>query len=230
MIQTEVDSRLNTMELIKHLIDLFLHLDKHLNEIIQGYGLWTYLILFLIIFCETGLVVTPFLPGDSLLFAAAALSATEGSPLHVGWLFILLTIAAIIGDTVNYWIGSYLGPKVFSQEKSRLFKKEHLMRTQKFYEKYGAKTIIIARFIPIVRTFAPFVAGVGSMNYARFITYNIVGGIFWVAICLAAGYLFGNIPIVKNNFSIVILAIVFISILPAIIEFLRSRSKKKSND
>jgi membrane-associated protein len=218
------------METIKHLIDLFLHLDKHLNEIIQGYGLWTYLILFLIIFCETGLVVTPILPGDSLLFAAAALSATEGSPLNVGWLFLLLSIAAIIGDTVNYWIGSYLGPKVFSQEKSRLFKKEHLMRTQKFYEKYGAKTIIIARFIPIVRTFAPFVAGIGSMNYARFITYNIVGGILWVAICLTAGYLFGNIPIVKQNFSIVILAIVFISILPAIIEFLRNRSKNKAND
>jgi membrane-associated protein len=230
LIQTEVDSRLNTMELIKHLIDLFLHLDKHLNEVIQGYGLWTYLILFLVIFCETGLVVTPILPGDSLLFAAGALSATEGSPLNVVWLFLLLSVAAILGDTVNYWIGSYLGPKVFSQEKSRFFKKEHLVRTQTFYEKYGSKTIIIARFIPIVRTFAPFVAGIGKMNYGRFITYNIVGGIFWVAICVFAGYLFGNIPIVKKNFSIVILVIVFISILPAIIEFLRSRSKKKASD
>jgi membrane-associated protein len=215
------------MELIKYLIDLFLHLDKHLNEVIQGYGLWTYMILFLVIFCETGLVVTPILPGDSLLFAAGALSATEGSPLHPGWLFVLLSIAAIIGDTVNYWLGSYLGPKVFAQEKSRFFKKEHLIRTQKFYEKYGAKTIIIARFIPIVRTFAPFVAGIGSMNYGRFITYNIVGGIFWVGVCVLAGYLFGNIPIVKKNFSIAILAIVFISILPAIIEIIRHRLKPK---
>jgi membrane-associated protein len=213
------------MELIKSLIDIFLHLDKHLNEVIQSYGLWTYLILFLIVFCETGLVVTPFLPGDSLLFAAGALAASEGSPLNIGLLFLLLTAAAIIGDTVNYWAGSYFGPKVFSQEKSRFFKKEHLVRTQKFYEKYGGKTIIIARFIPIIRTFAPFVAGIGSMNYLRFITYNIVGGILWVTICLAAGYLFGNIPIVKKNFSIVVLAIVFISILPAIIEFLRNRYK-----
>ncbi|MBI3654303.1 MAG: DedA family protein [Acidobacteria bacterium] len=213
------------MELIKSLIDLFLHLDKHLNEAIQHYGLWTYLILFLIVFCETGLVVTPFLPGDSLLFAAAALAASAGSPLNVGLLFVLLSVAAIIGDTVNYWIGSYLGPKVFSQEKSRFFKKEHLLRTQKFYEKYGGKTIIIARFIPIVRTFAPFVAGIGQMKYWQFITYNIVGGIFWVAICLAAGYLFGNIPMVKNNFSLVVLAIVFISILPPIIEYFRSRSR-----
>jgi membrane-associated protein len=215
------------MEFIKSLIDLFLHLDKHLNEVIQSYGLWTYLILFLIVFCETGLVVTPILPGDSLLFAAGALSATTGSPLNIWVLFLLISIAAIVGDTVNYFIGSYLGPKVFSQEKSRFFKKEHLIRTQKFYEKYGGKTIIIARFIPIIRTFAPFVAGIGTMNYWRFITYNIVGGIFWVAICLTAGYLFGNIPIVKNNFSIVILAIAFLSILPPIIEFIRNRSQAK---
>jgi membrane-associated protein len=215
------------MELINYLIDLFLHLDKHLNVVIQDYGLWTYLILFLVIFCETGLVITPILPGDSLLFAAGALAATDGSPLSVGWLFILLSIAAILGDTVNYWLGSYFGPKVFSQEKSRFFKKEHLIRTQKFYERYGAKTIIIARFVPIVRTFAPFVAGIGSMNYARFITYNIAGGIFWVGICVAAGYLFGNIPIVKKNFSLAILAIIFISILPAIIEILRHRFKAK---
>jgi membrane-associated protein len=215
------------MELIQYLVDLFLHLDKHLNDIIQSYGLWTYLILFLVIFCETGLVVTPILPGDSLLFAAGALAAIDGSPLNVGLLFLLLSAAAIIGDTVNYWLGSYLGPKVFSQEKSRFFKKAHLIRTQQFYEKYGAKTIIIARFMPIIRTFAPFVAGIGSMNYARFITYNIVGGILWVAICLFAGYLFGNIPIVKKNFSVVILAIVFISILPPIIEYLRNRYKAR---
>jgi membrane-associated protein len=219
------------MELIKHFIDIFLHLDTHLNEVIQSYGLWTYLILFLIIFCETGLVVTPILPGDSLLFAAGALAAIDGSPLNVWLLFLLLCVAAILGDTVNYWLGAKLGPKVFAQEKSRFFKKEYLIRTQKFYERYGAKTIIIARFVPIVRTFAPFVAGIGSMNYARFITYNIVGGIFWVGICLAAGYLFGNIPIVKKNFSVVILAVIFISILPAIIEIIRSRiNKKKGNE
>ena len=215
------------MEFIKYLIDLFLHLDKHLNEIIQSYGLWTYLILFLIVFCETGLVVTPFLPGDSLLFAAGALAATEGSPLSVWLLFVLLCVAAIIGDTVNYWIGSYLGPKVFRQEKSRFFKKEYLLRTQRFYEKYGAKTIIIARFVPIIRTFAPFVAGIGSMNYLKFITYNVVGGIIWVTVCLFAGYLFGNLPFVQNNFSLVILAIVFISILPAVIEILRNRFASK---
>ena len=220
------------MELIKHLIDIFLHLDKHLNEVIQGYGLWTYLILFVIIFCETGLVVTPILPGDSLLFAAGALAATAGSPLSVWLLFVLLSAAAIIGDTVNYWIGAYVGPKVFRQEKSRFFKKEYLIRTQKFYEKYGAKTIIIARFVPIVRTFAPFVAGIGSMNYLKFITYNIVGGVLWVAICLFAGYWFGNLPFVQKNFSIAILAIVFISVLPALIEILRSRfgSKNKLAD
>lgn len=215
------------MEFIKYLIDLFLHLDKHLNEIIQNYGLWTYLILFLIVFCETGLVVTPFLPGDSLLFAAGALAATEGSPLNVWLLFVLLCVAAIIGDTVNYWIGSYLGPKVFRQEKSRFFKKEYLLRTQRFYEKYGAKTIIIARFVPIIRTFAPFVAGIGSMNYLKFITYNIVGGIIWVTVCLFAGYLFGNLPFVQNNFSLVILAIVFISVLPAAVEILRNRFASK---
>jgi membrane-associated protein len=215
------------MELIKTLFDLLLHLDKHLNEIIRDYGLWTYLILFLIIFCETGLVVTPILPGDSLLFAAGALAATEGSPLNVGLLFILLTVAAILGDTVNYWIGAKVGPKVFTQEKSRFFKKEYLIRTQKFYEKYGGKTIIIARFIPIVRTFAPFVAGIGTMNYLQFIVYNIVGALLWVTICLFLGYFFGNIPIVKKNFSLVILAIVFISILPAIIEILRNKFSAK---
>ncbi|MEW6128248.1 MAG: DedA family protein [Acidobacteriota bacterium] len=213
------------MELIKSLIDLFLHLDKHLNEIIRDYGVWTYLILFLVIFCETGLVVTPFLPGDSLLFAAGALAATEGSPLSVWLLFFLLCIAAVIGDTVNYWIGAKIGPKVFTQEKSRFFKKEHLLRTQKFYEKYGGKTIIIARFIPIVRTFAPFVAGIGTMNYFKFISYNVIGGILWVSICLFLGYFFGNIPIVKKNFSLVILAIVFISVLPAVFEIIRSRFK-----
>lgn len=209
------------MELIKSLIDFFLHLDQHLGELIRNYGLWTYLILFLIIFCETGLVVTPFLPGDSLLFLAGAL-ASDGS-LNVFWLFILLSVAAIIGDTVNYWIGHYLGPKIFHKENVRFLNKKHLERTHAFYEKYGGKTIIIARFIPIIRTFAPFVAGIGSMTYWRFITYNVVGGILWVGICVFAGFFFGTIPIVRNNFSIVAIAIVLISVLPMLIEFIRHR-------
>lgn len=209
------------MEIITKLIDIFLHLDKHLNEIIGQYGAWTYLILFVIIFCETGLVVTPFLPGDSLLFAAGAFAAL-GS-LNVFWLFVLLTIAAIVGDTVNYWMGHWVGPKVFHSENVRFLNKKHLERTHEFYERYGGKTIIIARFVPIIRTFAPFVAGIGSMTYWRFITYNIVGGVAWVAICVFAGYYFGNLEIVKNNFSLVIIAIVLISVLPMAVEFLRHR-------
>ncbi|MCI0485246.1 MAG: DedA family protein [Blastocatellia bacterium] len=218
------------MEWISYFVDLFLHLDRHLNEVIQDYGLWTYLILFLIIFCETGLVVTPLLPGDSLLFAAGALAASEGSPLDVNLLFILLTVGAILGDTVNYWIGAWVGPKIFYKEKVRFFKKEYLERTHRFYEKYGGKTIIMARFVPIIRTFAPFVAGIGSMTYWRFILYNITGGIAWVAICIYSGYLFGNIPIVKSNFSIVILVIVFISILPGLIEYGKHRFRKSRTE
>ena len=216
------------MEFIKSLIDLFLHLDQHLGELIRDYGLWTYLILFIVIFCETGLVVTPFLPGDSLLFLAGAL-ASDGS-LNVVWLFILLSVAAIVGDTVNYWIGHYLGPKIFHKENVRFLNKKHLERTHAFYEKYGGKTIIIARFIPIIRTFAPFVAGIGSMTYWRFITYNIVGGILWVGICVFAGYFFGTIPIVRNNFSLVVIAIVFISVLPVFIEFIRHRLSRSKAD
>lgn len=217
------------MELIRYLFDIILHLDKHLAEIIQGYGTWTYLILFLIIFCETGLVITPFLPGDSLLFAAGALAALDGSPLSVWMLFLLLSVAAIIGDTVNYWVGAYIGPKAFSSN-SRFFKKEYLIRTHEFYERHGGKTIIIARFIPIIRTFAPFVAGIGSMTYWRFIVYNIAGGLLWVSICLFFGYLFGNIPIIKRNFSLVIIAIIFISILPGLIEILRQKIKNRSEE
>jgi len=212
------------MDFLKTLIDFFLHLDQHLGELIRNYGLWSYLILFLIIFCETGLVITPFLPGDSLLFAAGTFAAR--GDLSVWWLFILLTVAAIIGDTVNYWVGHYVGPKVFHKENVRFLNKKHLERTHEFYEKYGGKTIIIARFIPIIRTFAPFVAGIGSMTYWRFITYNIVGGILWVGICVFAGFFFGNIPIVKNNFSIVIIAIVLISVLPVIVEFIRHRMSR----
>jgi membrane-associated protein len=209
------------MELIKAIIDILLHLDKHLDLVIRNYGFWTYGIFFLIIFLETGLVVTPFLPGDSLLFAAGAFAAL-GS-LDTKWLIVLLSIAAIAGDTLNYWIGYIVGPKVFSKEKSRFLNKDYLYRTHQFYERYGGKTIILARFIPIIRTFAPFVAGIGSMTYGRFIAYNIAGGIGWVAIFVLGGYFFGNIPSIKQNFSLVIAAIIFLSILPGIIEFLRHR-------
>lgn len=216
------------MELIAQTIDLFLHLDRHLNEIIQAYGVWTYAILVLIIFCETGLVVTPLLPGDSLLFAAGALAAL-GS-LNVWWLFLLLSLAAILGDTVNYWVGYVLGPKVFHQAEARFFKQEYLDRTHQFYEKHGGKTIIIARFIPIIRTFAPFVAGIGRMTYWRFITYNVVGGITWIAIFLFGGYHFGNLPVVKRNFTLVILAIIILSILPGATEYWRQRQQSRARE
>jgi membrane-associated protein len=209
------------MELLKSLIEILLHLDVHLDLAIRDYGIWTYGILFLIIFLETGLVVFPFLPGDSLLFAGGTFAAL-GS-LDVWWLVIFLSIAAIAGDTVNYWIGYAAGPKVFKREKSRFLNKKHLHRTHQFYEKYGGKTIILARFIPIIRTFAPFVAGIGSMTYGRFIIYNISGGISWVLIFVFAGYFFGNIPFIRHNFSLVIIAIILLSILPGIIEFLRHR-------
>ena len=213
------------MELIKYLIDFILHLDKHLVELVTQYGTWTYGILFLIIFCETGLVVTPILPGDSLLFAVGALSAKGG--LDIFTVFVLLSIAAIIGDTVNYWIGKVVGPKVFSSESSRLLNKEHLQRTHEFYEKYGGKTIIIARFMPIIRTFAPFVAGIGQMSYGKFLLYNVVGGLIWIAGFLYAGYFFGNIPVVKRNFTLVVFAIIVVSMLPAVIEYWRARRSAK---
>ena len=216
------------MELISGAIDLFLHLDKHLNELVRQYGTWTYLILFLIVFAETGLVVTPFLPGDSLLFAVGALAATEGSPIHVGWVSLLLLVAAILGDTVNYQIGHFVGPRVFTAGHSRWFKREHLDQTHEFFERYGGKTIIIARFVPIVRTFAPFVAGVGAMTYWRFLLYNVVGALLWVGIVTYAGYFFGNFPIVKDNFSLVIIAIVVLSILPAAWEVLRRRGTARA--
>ena len=209
------------MELLKDSADIILHLDKYLDSIIRNYGSLTYVILFLIVFCETGLVVTPILPGDSLLFATGTVAAL-GS-LDLSLIIILLSIAAIAGDTVNYWIGYLVGPKVFSKEKSRLFNKEYLDRTHRFYQKYGGKTIIIARFIPIIRTFAPFVAGIGCMKYKRFIIYNVLGGIGWIVTFVLGGYFFGNIPLVKNNFALIILAIIIISILPAIIEYLRQR-------
>ncbi|OGG21216.1 hypothetical protein A3D03_04840 [Candidatus Gottesmanbacteria bacterium RIFCSPHIGHO2_02_FULL_40_13] len=207
-------------------LDFFLHLDKNLQQVILTYGTATYLLLFIIIFMETGFVVTPFLPGDSLLFVAGAL-ASQGI-INAGFLFIILTLAAIMGDTVNYWIGSMVGKKVF-HEKSRFFKKEYLMKTEKFYEKYGGKTIILARFMPIIRTFAPFVAGIGKMNYKWFITYNITGGILWVGLFLFGGYFFGNIPLIKNNFEVSIFVIIFVSILPGIIEYIKHKRHKKGD-
>jgi membrane-associated protein len=208
------------MEFLKQCIDLFLHLDKHLEVVIQDYGVWTYLILFVIVFCETGLVITPFLPGDSLLFAAGTFAA-KGS-LNVHLLFLLLTVAAVVGDTVNYWIGAVLGQKAFSG-KYRLLNQRHLQRTHEFYERHGGKTIVLARFIPIIRTFAPFVAGIGAMNYTKFIVYNVAGGIAWVAIFVYGGCFFGGLEVVRENFSLVILAIIGISVLPIIIEFARAR-------
>ena len=210
------------MEFIEYIIDLFLHLDRHLNEIIQQYGLLSYAILFFVIFAETGFVFTPFLPGDSLLFAAGAFAALGSLNVHL--LFFLITAAAIIGDTVNYWIGHFIGMKLFDKYP-KILKKEYIDRTHQFYEKHGGITIIIARFVPIVRTFAPFVAGIGSMSYSKFIIYNIVGGTAWCALFIYGGYFFGNLSFVKNNFSIIIIIIVFISILPGVIEYLRQRFK-----
>lgn len=205
------------------ILDFFLHLDRSLGAVIQQYDTWTYLILFAIVFCETGLVILPLLPGDSLLFAAGAFAATGALNL---WLtFLLLSVAAILGDAVNYAIGYRIGPRIFQMETGRLLNKKHLLHAQTFYERHGGKTILIARFVPIVRTFAPFVAGVGRMNYARFSSYNVIGGIFWALVCLLAGYFFGNIPVVKENFSLVILLIILISILPGVIEILRHRRK-----
>jgi membrane-associated protein len=213
------------MEMILKFFDILLHLDKYINVVIQDYGQWTYLILFLIVFCETGLVVTPFLPGDSLLFVAGAFAAL-GS-LNLVWVLVLLSVAAILGDTINYWVGNYIGPKVFQMQNSRIFKKEYLDRTHQFYEKYGPITIVIGRFVPIIRTFAPFLAGVGSMTYGKFLIYNVVGGLLWIFSFTLGGYFFGNLPFVKNNFTLVIFAIIIISVLPTVIEYFRQRKAAK---
>lgn len=212
------------MEVVSAIIDFILHIDKHLVEIVNDYQTWTYLILFLIIFAETGLVVTPFLPGDSLLFAAGAIVAKPDTDLNIFVMCGLLIIAAILGDLVNYHIGKYVGPKAFSG-KYKLLKKEYLERTQSFYLKHGGKTIIYARFIPIVRTFAPFVAGIGTMTYSKFASFNIVGGVVWVSAFLFLGYYFGGLPLIKNNFTYVIFAIIILSVLPAIVEMLRGKKK-----
>ena len=211
--------------LVKWFVDFVLHMDKQLPVIVNDIGIWVYLVLFIIIFIETGLVVTPFLPGDSLLFAAGAVAASTS--MNFWALLILMALAAILGDTANYWIGHYLGDKVFTT-KSRWFKKEYLDRTHAFYEKHGGKTILLARFIPIIRTFAPFVAGVGSMSYGHFLSYNIVGGILWTSLMLGAGRLFGGLDFVKNNFEIVVFAIILISIMTPVFEYFKERSKPKT--
>jgi len=208
---------------VTQLIDVFLHLDVYLNLVIQQYGAWTYLLLFVVVFLETGVVVTPFLPGDSLLFAAGAFAAA-GS-LEVGWVFGLLFVAAVLGDTVNYRIGYSVGPRAFHGQ-NRFFKREHLDRTHQFYERHGGKTIVIARFIPIIRTFAPFVAGIGRMSYGQFVVYNIGGGLLWTVLFVFGGYYFGNLQVVKRHFTLVILAIIILSVLPAGLEFLRNYRRK----
>jgi membrane-associated protein len=211
------------MEFLQQAIDIILHLDRYLGDLVRDYGGWTYAILFLIVFCETGLVVTPFLPGDSLLFAAGALAATGALNVHA--VFVLLIVAAITGDAVNYAIGRRIGPAIFRKE-TRFIKHAHLERTRQFYEKHGGKTIVLARFLPIIRTFAPFVAGVAQMRYPNFASYNIVGGLLWVALFLYGGFFFGNLPFVKENFSLVILAIIIISVVPVVLEWYRARQAR----
>ncbi|HIY74683.1 MAG TPA: DedA family protein [Candidatus Sphingobacterium stercorigallinarum] len=214
------------MDLIYALIDFILHIDEHLVEIVNNYQTWTYLILFLIIFAETGLVVTPFLPGDSLLFAAGAIIAKPETDLNIMIMCGLLIVAGILGDMVNYHIGKYIGPKAFSG-RYRLLKKEYLEKTESFYEKYGGKTIIYARFVPIIRTFAPFVAGVGSMSYGKFASYNVIGAIVWVSSFLFIGYFFGGLPVIKDNFTLVVFGIIILSVLPPLIEVIREKYKKR---
>ena len=212
--------------MLASLIDFILHIDQHLIELTQTYGLWIYAILFLIVFCETGLVVTPFLPGDSLLFAAGAVAALGGMNVHIA--AGLLLAAAVIGDAVNFAIGKYFGEKLFAKPDSRVFKREYLDKTHAFYEKYGGKTIILARFVPIVRTFAPFVAGMGNMHYGRFIRYNIIGALMWVGLLTYAGYFFGELPVVKNNFGLVVIGIIVVSVLPMAVEIAKAKWGRKA--
>lgn len=209
------------MELLTQLMDVVLHLDQHLQALVASHGAWIYLILFLIVFCETGLVVTPFLPGDSLLFVAGTVAAAGGMDIHL--LVLLLIIAAVLGDAVNYGVGHYIGPRIFSHSESRWLNPKHLQRAHDFYEKYGGKTIIIARFVPIVRTYAPFVAGAASMTYAKFALFNVSGAVLWVTSLGYASYFFGNLPVIKNNLTLVIIGIIILSILPGVIEILRHR-------
>ncbi|GAE85090.1 DedA family protein [Bacteroides reticulotermitis] len=212
------------------LLDFILHIDQHMINIVQSYHAWTYAILFLIIFCETGLVVTPFLPGDSLLFVAGAIAALPGMPIEIHFLSLILFIAAVLGDSCNYMIGHFFGRKLFNNPHSKIFKQSHLDKTHDFYKKYGGKTIILARFVPIVRTFAPFVAGMGKMHYYYFMMYNVVGGAAWVAIFTYAGYFFGDLPFVQENLKLLIVAIIFISILPAVVEVVRAKMKSRKEN
>jgi len=211
------------MEFIHYIVDFILHIDVHLTELVANYGAWVYAILFLILFCETGLVVTPFLPGDSLLFVAGALAALPTNSLDVHVMVFLMVVAAVIGDAVNYTIGRLFGAKLFANPNSKIFRQSYLDQTHKFYEKHGGKTIILARFVPIVRTFAPFVAGMGRKSYRQFATYNVIGALIWVLLLTYAGYLFGNVPFVQNNLKFVIVAIIVVSVLPAIFEVIRHR-------
>jgi len=214
------------VELLAQFIDIVLHLDRHLTWLVDNYGVWVYLILFLIIFCETGLVVTPFLPGDSLLFVAGTLAAVGAMEVH--GVFALLVLAAFSGDNTNYWIGRFIGPRVFRLERSRLFNPAHLKRTHRFYEKHGGKTVIFARFLPIVRTFAPFVAGIGRMTYPKFLFYSFSGSVFWIGFFVFGGYYFGNIPVVKQNLTLFILGIIVVSIMPGVIEFVRQKVRSRA--
>jgi membrane-associated protein len=216
------------VEFFEWVVDVFRNLDWHLNLWTQELGLWVYAILFLIVFCETGLVVTPILPGDSLLFAVGAMTAIDGSPLHLGAVIALLIAAGILGDAVNYAIGARVGPKVFTSEKSRWWNRHHLERAHEFYEKHGGKTILLARFLPIIRTFAPFVAGIGKMGYTRFAVFNVTGAILWVFTFTLAGYWFGNLPVVKRHFQLVILGIIVVSLIPAVIELVRGRRRARA--
>lgn len=220
------------MELLLHAIDVFRHLDQYLADLVVQYGPWIYAILFLVIFCETGLVVTPFLPGDSLLFAAGAIAASTASDengLSMAVMVPLLILAAILGDAVNFAIGARVGPAFLEKEKLPFIKRAHIEKTQAFYEKHGSKTIVMARFVPIVRTFAPFVGGIGKMRYSTFATYNVVGAVAWVTICAVAGYFFGNIPVVKKNFELVVLGIIFVSVLPIAWETFKSWRAPKAD-
>ena len=212
------------MEFLTTLFDIALHLDQHLQALVAAHGAWIYLILFVIIFCETGLVVTPFLPGDSLLFVAGTIAAAGGMDIHL--LVLLLIVAAILGDAVNYGVGHYIGPRIFKSRDSRWLNPKHLDRAHAFYERHGGKTIIIARFVPIIRTYAPFVAGAASMTYAKFALYNISGAVLWVVLLGYAGYFFGNLPLIKNNLTLVIIGIIILSILPGIVEILRHRKRE----
>ena len=212
------------MELLAQFIDIVLHLDRHLIWVVENYGAWIYLLLFLVIFCETGLVVTPFLPGDSLLFVAGTLAAVGA--MYVHGLFALLVLAAFSGDNTNYWIGRFVGPRVFRIERSRLFNPAHLQRTHRFYEKHGGKTVTFARFLPIIRTFAPFVAGIGRMAYPRFLFYSFSGSVFWIGFFVFGGYYFGNIPVVRQNLTLAIIGIIVVSVMPGIVEFIRQKTGK----